>query len=111
MDKSIDEDWKESAKKEAETESAKKEEGTRTIEAGFGTFIASMAMEALIFLGEIPNPITKKKEENSMQAKYIIDTITLLKDKTKGNLTAEEANSLDNVLYELRTKFVAKDKK
>ncbi|NQT05987.1 MAG: DUF1844 domain-containing protein [Candidatus Omnitrophica bacterium] len=80
------------------------------MEADFSTLISSMAMEALIFLGEIPNPMSKKKEENLDQAKFVIDTISSLKEKTKGNLTAEEANQIDNILYELRTKFVAKKK-
>jgi len=80
------------------------------MEANFTTLISSMAMEALIFLGEIPNPMSKKKEENLDQAKFVIDTISSLKEKTKGNLTAEEANQIDNILYELRTKFVAKKK-
>lgn len=81
-----------------------------SLEANFNILTSSMAMECLIFLGEIPNPITKKKEESLDQARYVIDTLSLLKDKTKGNLTAEETNNLDNILYELRTKFVEKDK-
>ena len=41
------------------------------------------------------------------QAKYIIDTIAMLKDKTKSNLDAQEVNVIDNVLYELRMKYTA----
>jgi len=71
-------------------------------------FVSSLSMQTLIFLGEIDNPITHKKEENLEQAKYIIDTLAMLKEKTKGNLTANEANLIDNVLYELRMKYTAK---
>ena len=77
-------------------------------EPNFSMFVSSLSMQTLVFLGEIDNPITHKKEENLDQAKYIIDTITLLKEKTKGNLTANEANLIDNVLYELRMKYTAK---
>jgi len=107
MDKNIDKDWKEAVEKERFKEPGGEKE-SQPFQADFRAFISSMAMECLIFLGEIPNPITKKKEVNLDQARYVIDTLTLLKDKTKGNLTAEEANTLDGILYELRTKFVSK---
>ena len=73
--------------------------------------VSSLSMQAIIFLGEIDNPITHKKEENLDQAKYIIDTLALLKEKTKGNLTGNEANVLDSVLYELRVKYTARSGK
>ncbi|MEE8359694.1 MAG: DUF1844 domain-containing protein [Candidatus Omnitrophota bacterium] len=110
MDKHVDESWKDSAQKEKAKAQQDSQEPLQ-FESNFNTLISGIAMEGLIFLGEIPSPITKKKEESLGQAKYAIDTLTLLKEKTKGNLTAEEANSLDNILYELRTKFVAKSSK
>ncbi|MBL7069688.1 MAG: DUF1844 domain-containing protein [Candidatus Omnitrophica bacterium] len=109
MDKNIDKEWKDAVEKERLKEPGAEKEN-RAFEADFRTFISSMAMEALIFLGEISNPITKKKEESLDQARYVIDTLTLLKNKTKGNLTAEEANAFDSILYELRTKFISKGK-
>lgn len=81
------------------------------IKPNFLAFLSGLMAECLIFLGELENPVTKKKEVNLEQSKYIIDLISLLKDKTKGNLTAEEANATDNILYELRMKYVEKDKK
>ena len=110
MDRNVDEGWKDSVEKEKSEQVENIKEDTQTLQANFNTLISSMAMEALILLGELPNPITKKKEEHLDQAKYLIDTIVVLKEKTKGNLTAEEANSLDSILYELQTKFVAKKK-
>lgn len=110
MEKNIDESWKESVEKEKSKGTSEGKKKEYSLEANFSAFISSLAMEALIFLGEIPNPMTKKKEVNPAQARYIIDIISLLKDKTKGNLTAEETNTLDNILYELRTKFIAKNK-
>ncbi len=78
------------------------------LEPNFSIFVSSLSMQTLIFLGEIDSPLTHKREENLEQAKYIIDTLAMLKDKTKGNLTAEEVNMLDNVLYELRMKYTAR---
>jgi hypothetical protein len=85
-----------------------KENVGQKIEPNFSVFVSSLSMQTLIFLGEIDNPITHKKEENLDQAKYIIDTLAILKEKTKGNLTAGEANLIDSVLYELRMKYTAK---
>lgn len=84
-----------------------KNEGEK-MQPNFSIFVSSLSMQTLIFLGEIDNPITHKKEENLDQAKYIIETLVMLKEKTKGNLTANEANLLDNVLYELRMKYTVK---
>lgn len=73
----------------------------------FSLFISSLSMQALIFLGEIENPLTHKTEKNLDQARYIIDTIAMLKEKTKGNLDAQESNVIDNILYELRMKYTS----
>ncbi len=77
----------------------------------FSLFISSLSMQALILLGEIDSPFTHKKEENLDQAKYVIDTINMLKDKTSGNLTDDELSFIDNILYELRMKYTAKSGK
>lgn len=77
----------------------------------FSLFISSLSMQVLILLGEIDSPFTHKKEENLDQAKYVIDTIAMLKDKTNGNLADEELNFIDNILYELRMKYTAKSGK
>ena len=77
----------------------------------FNFFVTTLAVQAAIFLGQMPNPATGKKEENIEQAKFIIDTLVMLNDKTKGNLTAEESKLLENVLYELRMQYVEKTKK
>ena len=65
---------------------------------------------AIQALGEIPNPLTGKAEKDLLQAKYSIDILALLKEKTKGNLEEEEAKILDEVLYGLRMRFVQKTK-
>jgi len=76
----------------------------------FKFFITTLSLQAAISLGQIPNPVTKKSEENLPQAKFIIDTLGMLQEKTRGNLSTEEAEFLENVLYELRTAYLAKSK-
>jgi len=76
----------------------------------FNFFITTLALQASIFLGAIVNPATNKKEQDLTQAKFIIDTLAMLKEKTKGNLTQEENNLIENALYELRMQYVDKTK-
>ncbi|KPK43055.1 MAG: hypothetical protein AMJ78_00200 [Omnitrophica WOR_2 bacterium SM23_29] len=79
-------------------------------EATFSFFISTLALQASIFLGQIPNPATNKKEKNLSQAKFIIDTIDMLKDKTKNNLNNDENKLLEDILYELKMQYVSADK-
>ncbi len=72
----------------------------------FSTFILSLNTAALVHLGEIPDPLTNKKEVNLILAKQTIDTLEMLKEKTKGNLTSDEAKLLQTILYELKLKFL-----
>jgi hypothetical protein len=74
----------------------------------FPTYVLSYYTQGFVFLGEVPNPITNKKEEDLEAARQIIDLLTMLEQKTKGNLTKEEQQLLETVLYELRMKFMAK---
>lgn len=80
------------------------------IEPDFSFFVTTLSIQASIALGTMPNPATKKEEENLNQAKLIIDTLTMLKEKTKGNLGKEEEELLENLLYELRMVYVSKNK-
>jgi len=108
-DKHVDESWKESASKEKEIPAGQEAEAYAEqppIEINFLNYITSLGFQALIFMGEIPNPITNEPEKNLMQSKFIIDTLVMLRDKTKGNLTEQEANFLEATLYELQMKFV-----
>lgn len=104
-DKKIDETWKEKAKAEP---AAEEEVSPQAPEADFKFFLTTLGMQAWISLGVLPNPMTQKPEENLNQAKFIVDTLDLLKTKTKGNLDKEEAELLEQLLYELRMAYVAK---
>ncbi|HOD12426.1 MAG TPA: DUF1844 domain-containing protein [Candidatus Omnitrophota bacterium] len=72
----------------------------------FFGYIASLAFQAMVFLGEIENPLSGKKEKNLEQAKLLIDTLILLRDKTKGNVSQAEEGLLDSSIYELQLKYV-----
>ena len=79
-------------------------------EFGFSTFILSLSTSALVHLGELPDPFSNTKEVNLQLAKQTISIIEMLKEKTKGNLTKEEENLIDSVLYDVRLKFISSSK-
>jgi len=105
-EKTSDEAWKESAVKEKEA--LKKEGKFMPPEPDFNFFVTTLALQAAIALGNVANPVTNQKEEDLTQAKFLVDTLGMLKDKTKGNLSKEEGDFLDNLLYELRTQYISK---
>ncbi len=74
----------------------------------FPTFILSLSSSALVHLGEVPDPETGKRTENIVVAKHTIDILAMLEEKTRGNLNAEEAKLLKDMLFELRMKYVQK---
>lgn len=76
----------------------------------FETFILSLGTATFVALGEIDNPVTKSKDENLDAAKYNIDILEILLQKTRGNLTEREEKLIQDLLYEARLKFVAKKK-
>ena len=73
----------------------------------FPSYIIGYYTQGLVLLGEVPNPYTNKKEEDVESARNIIDILALLEQKTKGNLSGEENQLLESVLYELRMKFMS----
>lgn len=72
----------------------------------FTTFILSLSSSVLMSLGVVENPVTKKIEKEPAVARQTIDLMELLKTKTKGNLTDDEAKLLDEVLHELHLWYV-----
>jgi hypothetical protein len=73
----------------------------------FVMLVSNFATQALIELGEIKNPITKQTERAPERAKFTIDMLQVIRDKTKNNLTPEEQRFVDGALYELRMKYVS----
>lgn len=72
----------------------------------FTSFILSLSSSVLMHLGVVENPVTKKTEKELPVARQTIDIIELLKDKTAGNLSEEEAQLMENVLRELKMLYV-----
>jgi len=78
----------------------------QAVEINFLNYITSLGFQAMIFMGEIPNPVTNEVDKNLEQAKFLIDTLSMLREKTEGNLNEQEKTLLENSVYELQMKFV-----
>ena len=73
----------------------------------FAAFALSLVHTAAVHFGDVPDPLSGGKAElNLPAAQQMIDILALLEQKTRGNLTAEERQLLDQVLYELRLRFI-----
>src|SRR5213595_1634181 len=72
----------------------------------FIEFVVMHAQNAALFLGQIPNPKTGEGEVNLDLAKMFIDQLAMIQEKTRGNLTTEEATVLRNTLSNLQMAFV-----
>jgi hypothetical protein len=80
-----------------------------TSESGitFGDFIISLGHTAAVHFGDIADPHTgQRSEPNLPAAAYMIELIALLQEKTKGNLIEPEARLVDDLLYDLRLRYV-----
>jgi hypothetical protein len=75
-------------------------------EINFINFLFSISTSALIQLGEIEDPMSQQAVKNLPLAKQTIDLIGMLKEKTKGNLTPDEAKLIENILFDLRMRYV-----
>ena len=122
--KRVDETWKEQAEREKQTaaspavppkgagpaaKSASQEpEAEESAQARFDVFLSGLAMEALIALGDMAHPTTRKQAANLPHAKYLIDLLGILEEKTKGHLSADEEKLLTDALYQLRMRYLTK---
>jgi hypothetical protein len=76
------------------------------LEITFGTFVVGLSTQALVHLGELPDPHTKQPAEDLPAAQQLIDIIAMLENKTRGNLDPDEQSMLEAILFELRMKYV-----
>lgn len=67
--------------------------------------VQSLGYQALMHLGDIPDPMTQERQVNAEGAKEIIDLLITLRDKTQGNLSDEEKKMLETLLTQLQIKF------
>ena len=91
---------------EADEETGQKEGLPPLPAASFSTFLQGLAGQCLIALGAIENPMTGKREPDLQQAKYSIDLMQIMEEKTKGNLDDDEDKRLQQLLYDLRMRYV-----
>jgi hypothetical protein len=78
----------------------------REVPMSFQTLVLSFSTTAMLQLGVLANPATGKSEKDLPGAKQTIDILEILKEKTKGNLTAEEAQILEASLYDLKMTYL-----
>ncbi len=97
---------KEEDEQQPREETERSRESSPLPEVNFSTLIMSLSSSALFHLGEIPDPQTGQKAEDLPLAKHTIDTIGMLAEKTKGNLTEEERKFIDTMLADLRWRYV-----
>jgi hypothetical protein len=77
----------------------------------FAAFVLSLAHTAAVHFGDIPDPVSGERADTNLPAaQQMIDILALLEEKTRGNLTAEERQLLEQILYELRLRFVEANK-
>ena len=75
--------------------------------ATFDFLVHTLFTQALMALGRIPNPITKQTHKNLATARHFVDTLAMLEQKTRGNLTDDERRLLDEVQHQLRMQILA----
>jgi hypothetical protein len=93
------------------TESTRASERESLPEINFSAFVISLSTQALMHLGEIASPVSGKVEIDVPVAKQMIDILGMLKDKTRGNLNASEDRLMEDILFDLRMKYVEAVKK
>lgn len=79
---------------------------TEKVDASFSMLVMSVASSAAMALGLTPHPQTGKTEQDQEMARFNIDLLVVLQEKTKNNLTSEEKELLDYLLKDLQLKFV-----
>jgi hypothetical protein len=77
----------------------------------FSTFLLSLAHSALVHLGDSPGPNGQASPTNLPLARQTIDLISLLQEKTKGNLTGEEERMIEQLTYDLQSRYISATQK
>jgi hypothetical protein len=97
----------ESLSRSAEAQAAKLSKPREAApEITFGTFVVGLSTQALVHLGELPDPHTNQPTPDLPAAQQLIDIIAMLETKTRGNLDHDEQAMLEAILFELRMKYV-----
>jgi hypothetical protein len=90
----------------AQEEQGTSQESHEASAISFPAFVLSLAHTAAVHFGDVPDPVTGMAGQSNLQAaQQMIDILSLLEQKTRGNLTAEERQLLEQILYELRMRY------
>lgn len=108
-EKKVDDSWKEQvesikAKAVTPTPGVASKAPSETSKVFLG-LVQSLGYQALMHLGDIPDPMTQERQVNAEAAKEVIDLLIILKEKTQGNLSDEEKKMLETLLTQLQIKF------
>jgi hypothetical protein len=77
------------------------------MQVSFVAFVISMASNAAVHFGDAPDPVSNEMRPPNLEAaSQVIELLAMLEQKTRGNLTAEERQLLDQILFELRMRYV-----
>lgn len=112
-EKKVDETWKESVRQDAMAkESSAKQSSSAAPETdpAFVTFVRSLAMQGLFHLGQVEDPATGRSEVNLDAARELVEFLTLLKKKTKGNLSSQEDALLAKSIADLQLHYAGASK-
>ena len=107
-EKKVDESWKEQAenvKAKASPAPAASSAKQPETSKNFLNLVQSLGFQALMHLGEIPDPATQQRDINPEAAKEAIDLLIALRDKTQGNLSKDEKEILETLVAQLQIKF------
>ena len=107
-EKKVDESWKDNVTHQKGHESHEEPHPDFSPSIDFSAFLTSLGYQALLHLGEIPHPETKQKQEDLTAAREIIDLLSMLETKSKGNRTPEEDKLISGLIAELQLKFAGK---
>ena len=72
----------------------------------FASFVMMLTNNVMVFLGQVPNPLTQQPQVDLAQAQHTIDILMMLREKTRGNLTDEEERFLQELLPQLQMAYV-----
>ena len=96
----------EAAQEEPQTKEERAAQDIPLPEINFTNFLLSLSTSALIQMGEVHDPMTHQNERDLPLAKQTIDLLGMLREKTQGNLTPDEEKLFENLLYDLRMRYV-----
>jgi uncharacterized membrane protein len=104
MKNKIADEWKKQRKNDAADQASQLRQPT------FSIFLSSLSMQAMIAMGKVENPLDKSLQTNLEQARFLIDTLGIIEEKTVNNLSDEEKTLLQDYLFNLRMTYIETQK-